>query len=158
MDETVKAFYDGPADARGERLAALDAALNASCLTFRLSYAGRSALFTADVPSGHWDRLVASGYPLASDIMQFPHHGHADAISKGLVEAVAPSHIAFCVSEDNRFGCPEPEVFGYLPASARLYATGRVALPPDTALTRPHRAVVFEIGEDSRIDSRLEYT
>jgi hypothetical protein len=159
MDDSIAAILDGDAAvSRERRLAELDSMLNASCITFRLSYAGRHALFTADVPSGHWDRILDSGFSIESDILKFPHHGHEDAASERFIEAVAPSRVVFCVSEDNRFGCPKPSAFGFFRRGELLYATGILALPPGAAAPPPHRAVVFQISEDSRIDGWLEYS
>jgi competence protein ComEC len=157
MDDSVSAILEGDAVGKEGRLAELDSMLNASCLTFRLSYAGRHALFGADVPCGHWDRILDSGSSIRSDILKFPHHGHEDGASERFIEAVAPSRVVFCVSEDNPFGCPKPAALGFLRRGELLYATGNLALVPGTAAPPPHRAVVFQISEDSRIEAWLEY-
>jgi competence protein ComEC len=157
IEGLIEMIYDGSLKSRVAGLAALDRLLNATCLTFKLSYAGRGVLFTADVPSGRWDDLIGAGHSLRSDILKFPHHGHEDGISGRLATAIDPRHVVFCVSENNPYGCPEPAVYGYFPEGTRFYATGAVELPPGGDAAAPHRAVIFEIGDDSRIKSWLEY-
>jgi len=156
VDSLVRGAYEGPPEARAASLESLDRLLNTSCITLRLSYAGRRVLLTADVPSVRWDGIIDAGRSIRSDIMKSPHHGHADGVSKRLLDAVGPSHFVFCLSEDNDYGCPEPAVFDCLPGAARLYATGQVALPPGAAPPAPHRAVVFEIDEEGRVESKIE--
>lgn len=132
-------------------LFALDQTQNASCASLRLTYAGKSALLAADLPSTHWKSILDAGHTIRADILKFPHHGQSDGASNRFATEVNPSHVVFCVSEDNPFGCPQKASFSYFDPSVRFHATGSLNLPPWLEPSPAHSAVVFEISDDSRI-------
>lgn len=158
MDRQVKRAYSNIAGETEPALFALDQTQNASCAALRLSYKGRSALLAADLPHGYWSPLIDEGHSLRADILKFPHHGQADGASPKFAAAVAPSHVVFCVSEDNPFDCPRPSAFSPFGKNVHFHATESISMPPMLTPTPPHRAVVFEIHDDGNLDWRIEAT
>ena len=132
-------------------LFSLDQTQNASCASLRLSYAGKSALFAADLPASHWNSILDAGQAIRADILKFPHHGQSDGGSKRFAEEVNPRHVVFCVSEDNPFGCPQNASFSYFDPSVRFHATGSLDMPPWLKPGPAHSAIVFEISDESRL-------
>jgi competence protein ComEC len=74
-----------PADDR------LDA--NNSCQVMRLSYRGRSILFTGDIQSPAESALLSDEQKLKADVLIAPHHGSAEDTTVRLLDAVAPTTI-----------------------------------------------------------------
>jgi competence protein ComEC len=74
-----------PADDR------LDA--NNSCQVMRLSYRGRSILFTGDIQSPAESALLSDEQKLKADVLIAPHHGSAEETTAKLLDAVAPTTI-----------------------------------------------------------------
>ena len=136
----------------------LDKTQNASCAALRISYRGRSALLAADLPHSYWNSLIDKGYSIHADILKFPHHGHEDGTSLKFTGNVDPSHVVFCVSADNPFGCPKPSVFSTFKENVRFHATGEIYMPPALELLSPHTAVVCEIADDSSLQWGIETT
>ena len=132
-------------------LFSLDQTQNASCASLRLSYAGKSALFAADLPASHWNSILDAGQAIRADILKFPHHGQPDGGSRRFAEEVNPRHVVFCVSEDNPFACPQKASFSYFDPSVRFHATGSPDMPPWLEPCPAHSAIVFEISDESRL-------
>jgi beta-lactamase superfamily II metal-dependent hydrolase len=133
------------------RLFALDQLQNEASLSLRLKYCGLGLLLAADAPPQRWDRLLDEGHPIRSDILKFPHHGRLDAVSPRFAEGARPSQVVFCVSEDNPFGCPSPEIFGYFPEATRFYSTGRIDSLPRLERGPERSALVFQVEGDGGI-------
>ena len=156
MDLLVKRLYDGTADESESALYALDKSQNASCTALRIAYKGRSVLLTADLPYTYWDPLIDEGHSIQADILKFSHHGHDDGASPKFADKVAPSHVVFCVSTDNPFGCPKPSALSSFTGDVRFHATGNINMPPALAPTLPHRAVIFEISAEGDLRWKTE--
>ena len=133
------------------RLFALDQLQNEASLSIRLRYRSFGALLAADAPPQRWDRLLDEGRSIRSEILKFPHHGRLDAVSPRFAEGTRPSQVVFCVSEDNPFGCPSPEVFGFFPETTRFYSTGNIASRPRLESGPDRSALVFQIDGDGGI-------
>lgn len=87
--------------------------VNDASLVVRLSYAGRSLLFSGDLELDGEAELVArggTGLPVRSDVLKVPHHGSRTSSTSGLLEAVGPSLAVISLGRQNRFGFPRPEV------------------------------------------------
>lgn len=67
---------------------------NDSSLALRLSWRGRSALFTGDLEEKGAARLLSHGDDLRSELMVFPHHGRRHRLIEPLLDAVRPRWIA----------------------------------------------------------------
>ncbi|MCW8840407.1 MAG: DNA internalization-related competence protein ComEC/Rec2 [Gammaproteobacteria bacterium] len=92
-----------------------------SCV-LRVDAGGDSLLITADIEAGAEQSLLASGEPLAADILVAPHHGSKSSSSPAFIAAVAPEHVLFSVGYRNRYGFPHPQVVQrYDAAGARLW-------------------------------------
>jgi competence protein ComEC len=66
---------------------------NNSCQVMRLSYRGRTILFTGDIQARAESGLMSDDQKLKADILIAPHHGSAEETTAKLVEAVAPCTI-----------------------------------------------------------------
>ena len=152
MNMLLKGIGSQPPEELETRLFALDQGQNASCIALRVSYAGKSALLASDLPSPYWNSILdEGGHSIRADILKFPHHGQSDGASKRFAAEVDPKHVVFCVSEDNPFGCPKKAAFSYFNPSVHFHSTGYVDVPQLLPPTLPHKAVVFEIADDSTI-------
>ena len=97
---------------------------NAMSCVLRLSAHGYSALLTADIEADVEQLLIASGVPLASDVMIAPHHGSKTSSTAAFLQAVKPATIVVPVGYRNRFRHPAPEVLErYQDSGARLWRT-----------------------------------
>ncbi|MBK1688085.1 DNA internalization-related competence protein ComEC/Rec2 [Rubrivivax gelatinosus] len=102
-----------------------DAASNATSCVLRVRGSLASVLLPGDLPAAQELALVASGAPLAADVLVVPHHGSRSSSSEAFVAAVAPRFAVVQAGYRNRFGHPAPEV------SARFAARGIPLLRSD---------------------------
>ena len=72
---------------------ALDLASNDQSLVLRLTYGGRSMLFTGDVIEKSMAALLQSPQALRSDLLVAPHHGSSESDTRRFVAAVDPTAI-----------------------------------------------------------------
>jgi competence protein ComEC len=71
---------------------------NNSSLVLRLSFAGRTILFTGDLQVAAERALLASGQALNADVLIAPHHGSYETTTRAFIDAVAP--VAILCSND----------------------------------------------------------
>ncbi|MBI5511375.1 MAG: DNA internalization-related competence protein ComEC/Rec2 [Deltaproteobacteria bacterium] len=96
---------------------------NDNSMVVRLSYRGRSVLFTGDIEE-EAEALLAPGLA-QSDVLKVPHHGSGSSSGAALLGAVRPRLALIAVGDHNRFGFPAPEVL------ARYAAFGATTLRTD---------------------------
>ena len=122
-----------PAPARGRRGKAAGAPHpNALSCVLRVEAAARggeaarAALLPGDLERAQEEALVASGAPLAADLLLVPHHGSKTSSSAALLEAVRPAQALVQSGYRNRFGHPAREVVQrYAQQGAALYDSPR---------------------------------
>lgn len=112
--------------------------VNNNSLVLRLSYMGKSILFTGDIEEDAEKILVKRfGDQLKSDVMSVPHHGGRDSSSKAFLDRVKPEVSITSSGKGNRFGFPHKETL------ERLNRVGSGIFRIDEK-----GAVRVEIGED----------
>jgi beta-lactamase superfamily II metal-dependent hydrolase len=106
----VCGFSEPPADweitSEGERM-------NAGSIVMRLTYMGKSVLFTGDAVGRHLDdpadacidaeKLMVDGagsVPIDSDVLVAPHHGADNGSSTAFIQAVTPRWVVFSAGHD----------------------------------------------------------
>lgn len=84
---------------------------NASSIVARLSYGGKSFLFTGDSPESVEKYIVAkNGKALQSTILKLGHHGSRTSSSKVFLSAANPEYAIISAGKDNKYGHPHKEV------------------------------------------------
>ena len=66
---------------------------NNAGLVLRLTYAGRSVLFPADIQDPAFDGLLQHPDRLPSDVLVAPHHGSGESRTRAFLAAVHPAVI-----------------------------------------------------------------
>jgi competence protein ComEC len=89
---------------------------NNNSLVLRLVWREAQFLLAGDIQAEAEHLLLASGQPLAADVLKVAHHGSGGSSTAGFLEAVAPNYAALSVGADNRFGHPAPAVLDRLAA------------------------------------------
>lgn len=92
----------GPVSQSGEDL-------NNTSIVLRLTYNGRSFLFTGDASQEEEKEILASGCPLQADVLRAGHHGSATASSYVFLREVLPSFVVISVGAGNSYGLPSEE-------------------------------------------------
>ncbi len=79
-------------------------------IVLRLTWGEISFLFTADIQEEAELKLIARRAHLKSTVLKVAHHGSRTSTSPEFLALVAPQIAVICVSKDNRFSHPHPEV------------------------------------------------
>lgn len=87
-----------------------------SCV-LRITAGGQAALLPGDVSSLVEERLLATGVPLAADVLVLGHHGSRHSSSARFLAAVGATHAIASAGHHNRFGHPHPDVLSRLAAA-----------------------------------------
>src|SRR6185369_2599561 len=95
---------------------------NDTGLVLRLTYAGRSILFPADIQSDAQRELLKHPRNLKSDILIAPHHGSSEITTADFLHAVAP--VAIISSNDHTLTRKQKH-FERIAAPYRVYRTDR---------------------------------
>jgi competence protein ComEC len=95
---------------------------NDSGLVLRLTYAGRSVLFPADIQVDAQSLLLDSPNQLKSDVLIAPHHGSREETTSAFISAVNPSII---LSSNDRTLTMKQADFEDTFAGRKLYRTHR---------------------------------
>jgi len=95
---------------------------NDSGLVLRLSYAGRSILFPADIQAPAESALLTGNAKLKSDVLIAPHHGSAEVTTADFLRAVGPSAI---ISSNDHTLTQKQKQFERIASGYRLYRTDR---------------------------------
>lgn len=80
--------------------------LNDTSLVGRLVYGDTRFMLTGDISEDIEKQLIASGQPLASDVLQVGHHGSKNSTSEAWLTAVHPQYAAIQVGKKNHYGHP----------------------------------------------------
>jgi competence protein ComEC len=126
-------------------LAAPSGDRNEDSLVFRLSWQGWHLLFAGDIGADTESRLLASGQPLAAQVLKVPHHGSRHSSSAPFLAAVSPKEAVISARLGNIYGLPAAEAIQRLQRQgARVHRTdldGTV-----TVVCRPGGMEVQEYG------------
>jgi competence protein ComEC len=87
--------------------------MNDSSVVLRVQSRGVSFLLAGDVETEAQSAILASGAPLASDVLKFPHHGSGRQ-SPEFLRAVGARVAAISVGADNDYGHPAPSALRLL--------------------------------------------
>jgi len=97
-----------------EPMAGTEANDNSNSLVLRLVWAQTEFLLTGDVEAEAEQLLLASGQPLAADVLKVAHHGSGGSSTAEFLQAVDPDYAVISVGADNRFGHPGQAVLDRL--------------------------------------------
>ena len=82
---------------------------NDSCV-LHISDGKLSVLLTGDIEAGAEQALLASGQPLAAELLLSPHHGSKSSSTMAFNQAVDPDWVVHTAGFANRWGFPSSEV------------------------------------------------
>ena len=91
-------------------------------MVLRLTYAGRSVLFPADIQEPPERALAEHPERVRSDVLVAPHHGSAELSTPAFLKAVAPR---FIVASNDRNLTHKQKVFDAMTAQWPVYRTSR---------------------------------
>jgi competence protein ComEC len=118
--------------------------LNDNSLVLKLSYQGKSFLFTGDLEKVGEDRVVlGEGSNLTSHVLLVPHHGSRTSCSSAFLDRVRPCVCIISVGAGNAFGFPSVEVLERLEGlGCEIFRTDRdgaveVTVGPEGGVARP---------------------
>lgn len=83
----------------------------------KLSYGSTTILFTGDAERPIEYELIASGIPIAVDILKIGHHGSKTSTTQNFLDAVHPRFAVISVGRKNRYGHPHTDVVDRIKAS-----------------------------------------
>lgn len=87
-----------------------DENLNNMSVVVKLTYQGRSFLFTGDAEKSVEKQLLSADYDLSADVYKLAHHGSSTSNTVAFLEAVNPDYVVISCGEDNDYGHPHREV------------------------------------------------
>ena len=100
--------------------------LNNFSVVTRLTYGGKSFLFTGDAETKEEAEIISGGAQLKSDVIKVGHHGSKTSSSKKFLEAVMPEICIIMCGEDNDYGHPHNAVLRrYEEFGCKIYRTDR---------------------------------
>lgn len=115
-------------------------AMNSSSVVLMVRVRGLRLLLAGDLETEAQECIVASGVPLAADVLKFPHHGSGRQ-SVRFLDAVGARIATISVGVDNDYGHPVPGAFRMLRAAGTDWR--RTDLDGDIAIAvRDGRLVV----------------
>ena len=88
--------------------------VNGSSVVLRLAYGQLAFLLTGDITTEVERGLVEMEADLRATVLKVAHHGSDTSSSEAFLRAVSPALAVVSVSEENRFGHPDPAVVGRL--------------------------------------------
>ncbi len=87
-----------------------DENMNNMSVAVKLTYQGRSFLFTGDAETDVEEQMLGSEYDLSADVFKLGHHGSTTSNSEEFLRAVNPDYAVICCGEDNSYGHPHREI------------------------------------------------
>jgi competence protein ComEC len=98
--------------------------LNNYSIVLKVTYNGKSFLFTGDAEIDSEEEMLAKGYDLKADVLKVGHHGSTSSTSDEFLQAVSPEYAVICVGVDNTYGHPHQETLDKLNAAGiKIYRT-----------------------------------
>jgi len=98
--------------------------LNNYSIVLKLTYNGKSFIFTGDAEIDSEEEILAKGYDLKADVLKVGHHGSTSSTSDEFLAAVSPEYAVICVGVDNTYGHPHQETLDKLNAAGiKIYRT-----------------------------------
>jgi competence protein ComEC len=98
--------------------------LNDSSVVIKLTYKGKSFLFTGDASQPSEADMLKNGYDLKADVLKVGHHGSSSATSAAFLKAVNPQYAVISVGLGNTYGHPTKSTLDKLEkASVKVYRT-----------------------------------
>lgn len=91
-----------------------DENLNNMSVCIKLTYQGKSFLFTGDAEKAVEKQMMNSEYDLSADVFKLAHHGSSTSNSKAFLQAAAPDYAVISCGEDNSYGHPHREIVDLL--------------------------------------------
>jgi competence protein ComEC len=99
---------------------------NNSALVLRIRHGEKAFLLPADIESNVEEKMVFSGLPLRSDVLEVPHHGSAASSSLPFIAAVRPGLAVVSVAGGHIKNLPSDEALGrYAALSIPVLRTDR---------------------------------
>lgn len=100
------------------------AELNSYSIVLKVTYNGKSFLFTGDAESDSEQEMLAKGFDLNADILKVGHHGSVSSTSDEFLKAVSPEHAVIFVGVNNTYGHSHQETLDKLnTAGVKIYRT-----------------------------------
>jgi competence protein ComEC len=98
--------------------------LNDSSVVIKLTYKGKSFLFTGDASEQSEADMLKKGYDLKADVLKVGHHGSTSATSSAFLKAVNPQYAVISVGLGNLYGHPAKSTLDKLyNAKVKVYRT-----------------------------------
>lgn len=117
-DSSIKAEILGPVKEYDD--------LNNSSAVIKLSYAGRSLLFTGDAETESEKDMLADGYDVNCDVLKAGHHGSSTSSSDAFLQAASPKYAVISAGEGNTYGHPHEETLKkYESLHIKIYRTDK---------------------------------
>lgn len=85
---------------------------NNSSAVYKVTYGGKSILFTGDIDSDIMDKASDTA-EINADILKVPHHGSSGSISEKFVAAVSPELAVNSAGNNNIYGHPSGETIAF---------------------------------------------
>jgi competence protein ComEC len=100
--------------------------LNDSSIVIKLTYKGKSFLFTGDASEASEADMIKQGYDLKADVLKVGHHGSSTATSAAFLKAVNPQYAVISVGLGNSYGHPAKNTLDKLgKANVKVYRTDK---------------------------------
>lgn len=98
--------------------------LNSYSIVIKMTFNGKSFIFTGDAGTDSEKEMLAKGYNLKADVLKVGHHGSASSTSLEFLKAVSPLFAVLFLGKDNPYGHPHQETISKLnSAGVKIYRT-----------------------------------
>lgn len=98
--------------------------LNSYSIVLKVTFNGRSFIFTGDAEVDSEKEVIAKGYDLNSDVLKVGHHGSVSSTSTDFLKAISPEYAVIFVGVNNTYVHPHQETLDKLNAAGvKIYRT-----------------------------------
>lgn len=98
--------------------------LNNTSVVLRLTYNGKSFLFTGDAEGVEEKEILAAGYDLQADVLKAGHHGSNASSTYVFLREVMPSYVVISVGAGNSYNLPGSDAMSrFRDTGATIYRT-----------------------------------